>query len=554
MRHEFFKEKGTFNFTCGSAVKLSIMASAGLQEELSCSICLNIYTDPVTLRCGHNFCRVCIGCALDTQEGSGVYTCPDCRETFQKRPILYRSIALRNIADHFHSTQTEQTETGIFCTHCTQSSVPAVKFCLLCKVSLCHKHLRVHSKSAEHALTDPITFLENKQCSIHKKILEYYCTEDKACICVTCSLARDHKGHSVEPLDGAFEKKKHKLRQLREKLTSKREETEKGVQNLQVHRREVQEKAAGVTDRVAALFNNTRKQLERLEKTTQSEISSWEKNISLSVSNLIQQLEMKKDGLYSKILYIDELCNLKDAISVLQEQESDSGDFWNAKDGENADREGHDNKVLDVSDLDKGISEALHSGLSEIIKGVKRGINLLEPADIVLDINTAGNYIHISDDLKTATQLQLNQNRSEIKDRFQCNQVLSTRSFASGQHYWEVETSRSGNLRVGMCYPSIDRKGYQAWIGDNKKSWCLRRWHNNDSNQYSVMHDSKVTQLPTKFSFPKLRVYLDYEAGQLSFYELGGPVRHLYTFNATFTEPLHAALCIWRDGFIKICG
>ncbi|XP_075034247.1 E3 ubiquitin/ISG15 ligase TRIM25-like [Mixophyes fleayi] len=528
------------------------MASADLQDELNCSICLSIYTDPVTLRCGHNFCRVCIDRALDTQDGSGVYTCPDCREMFQKRPLLYRSIALRNIAEHFHSTQPERTETVIFCTHCAQSSVPAIKSCLLCKVSLCHKHLRIHSKSAGHVLVDLTTSPENRKCSIHKKSLEYYCTEDKTCICVACTLAKEHKGHHVEPLDGASEKKKENLRNFLKKLTSKRQETEKSVKSLKEQRTEIHNKAAGVTGRVTALFSDIRRKLEKLEKTILTEISSWEKEVSLSVSNVIHQLEMKKDGLYSKILYMEELCNMTDPVTLLQEQESSRDDFCDTEDGDN---ERHEKQVHAVGDLDEGlISETLHTGLSEIIKGVKRGIHVQEPTNILLDINTAGNYIHISVDLKTATQLQINQNRSNILQRFQCNQVLSTKSFASGQHYWEVETSKSGNLRVGMCYPSIDRRGYQSWIGDNKKSWCLRRWYYSNSSQYSVMYDSKVIQLPHKFSCHKLRIYLDYEAGQLSFYELGEPIRHLYTFTATFTEPLHAALCIWKDGFIKITG
>ncbi|CAI9620419.1 unnamed protein product, partial [Staurois parvus] len=150
------------------------MASSDLRKELECSVCLNIYTDPVTLRCGHNFCRDCIGRVLDTQEGSGGYSCPECREEFQDRPALRRNITLRNIVENFQSTHPEQEESGVFCTYCIHTPVPAVKSCLMCEASLCDNHLRVHSKSPEHVLCDPTTSLKDRKCSIHKKLLEYY--------------------------------------------------------------------------------------------------------------------------------------------------------------------------------------------------------------------------------------------------------------------------------------------------------------------------------------------------------------------------------------------
>ncbi|KAM5158177.1 LOW QUALITY PROTEIN: E3 ubiquitin/ISG15 ligase TRIM25-like [Mantella aurantiaca] len=158
------------------------MASTDLRRELDCSICLNIYTDPVNLRCGHNFCRVCIDRVLHTQEGPGVYSSPECNE-FETRPAL-KNITLHNIVEAFRPTQPNLT--GIFCTYCIHSPVPAVKSCLMCEASLCDNHLNVHSKSSEHILIEPTTSLEKRKYSVHKKILEYYCTKDSDCICVSC--------------------------------------------------------------------------------------------------------------------------------------------------------------------------------------------------------------------------------------------------------------------------------------------------------------------------------------------------------------------------------
>uniref|UniRef100_A0A8C5QVT0 E3 ubiquitin/ISG15 ligase TRIM25-like n=1 Tax=Leptobrachium leishanense TaxID=445787 RepID=A0A8C5QVT0_9ANUR len=465
------------------------MASADLRDELTCSICLNIYTDPVTLPCGHSFCRTCIGDVLDTQEASGAYKCPECRAESQERPALVNARKLRNIAENIRSTHPEQEEAGIPCTYC-DSPVPAAKTCLHCEASLCDKHLKKHSKSAEHVLTEPTTSLENRKCSIHKEILRYYCCEDAACICVSCRLDGEHRGHQVETLNEASEKKKEKLRNILQKLTSQREEAEKRVQNLEELRRQVQGKAAGVTERVTALIRDIRKQLEALEKRVLSEISRQEEQVSLRVSDLIRQLEIKKEELSRKMGDIEKLCDMTDPVTVLQGRESDRDDYCDTEE----DTERRVIKVHDAGDLDVGlISVTLHSGLAGIVTGITRRCRVPEASDMLLDVNTASdmlldvntasdmlldvntasdmlldvntasdmlldvntasdmlldvntacNYVSVSEDLKTVSWSGINQRRPETPERFQYRQVLSSRSFSSGQHYWEVEVSES---------------------------------------------------------------------------------------------------------------
>ncbi|KAM4632426.1 LOW QUALITY PROTEIN: uncharacterized protein O3C94_018931 [Discoglossus pictus] len=522
------------------------MASADLREELNCSICLSIYTDPVTLACGHNFCQVCIGRVLDTQEGSGVYTCPECRETFNTRPAVQRNLKLPH---SFHHTEPERNETGIYCTYCIHSPVPAAKSCLMCEASLCDNHVRIHSKSPEHVLSEPTTSWGDRKCSIHKKPLEYYCSEDAFCICVSCSLAGDHRGHQVELLNEASEKKKKKLRDVLEKLTSKRKEIERRVQRLQEHRREVQERAADVTETVTALIRDIREQLEVLEKRVLSEVTRQEEKLLLQVSDLIQQLEIEKDELSRKMSHIEKLSTMTDPLSVLQEKESHS-----AEKGDNEDTQRDDTKVPAGGGLDEGlISETLYRGLYDIVIDikVKSVINVQEASDILLDVNTAGNNITVSEDLKTVSWSGINQQRPETPERFINDyQVLSTRSFSSGRHYWEVETSESGDWRVGMCYPSIERRGRQSWIGYNKKSWCLCL--SGYTKDLIVIHNSVQTPLYSIYSCNRYRIFLDYEAGRLSFYQLCDPIRHLHTFTAAFTEPLHVAFWVWRGGWIRI--
>lgn len=205
------------------------MACADQADKLVCSICLNIYEDLIRMRCGHSLCRECIDDVPDTPEGSGGHTCPECRvqerSAFLKKPPLNEG-------------------NGIFCTDCTFSPLPAVISCMNCDASLCENHLRVHSKSEEHVFTK-LNFT-----STHKKTCTDYCSEDAACICVTRSLSEEHRGHQVETLTEASDKKKEKLGDVLEKLAKNKKASEERIENLQKYLRKAQEKACGVTESV----------------------------------------------------------------------------------------------------------------------------------------------------------------------------------------------------------------------------------------------------------------------------------------------------------------
>uniref|UniRef100_A0A8C5Q5S5 B30.2/SPRY domain-containing protein n=1 Tax=Leptobrachium leishanense TaxID=445787 RepID=A0A8C5Q5S5_9ANUR len=431
----------------------------------------------------------------------------------------------------------EQDEAGIFCTYC-DSPVPAAKVCLHCEVSLCDKHLMKHNRAVEHVLLEPTTSWENRKCSIHKKALEYYCCE--ACICVYCS-AGEHREHAVETLNEASEKKKHNLRNILEELTSERKEVEDRIQSLQGQSREQQETFDGFKKQVTDMIENIRNKLGALEKELMSEISRQ----TQKVSQQILDLEIKKEELSRKMRHIKELCNLTDPLTVLQRLESDRDDFCDSEGEDIEDTDGDNTKVVEYLRLNN-IIEALNCTLPKFATTTRSCLLPPEASDMLLgvhtasemmlDINTAGNYVHVSEDLKNASHSRIEKNRPETPERFSHNQVLSSGSFSSGKHYWEVEVNKSWGAVVGLAYPSIDRKGEKSAIGNNNKSWGL--WI--CRNHYYVKHESKVTRLPHSPSCQRLGLLLDYEAGRLSIYELCDPVRHIHTITAVFAEPLHA--------------
>ncbi|XP_069838286.1 E3 ubiquitin/ISG15 ligase TRIM25-like [Dendropsophus ebraccatus] len=523
------------------------MASAELRDELNCSICLSLYTDPVSLRCGHNFCRSCIVQVLDTQDGAGGYSCPDCRAEYLKRPALEKNRKLGNIVERFLSTQPDMEETGIFCTYC-DSPAPAVRTCLQCEASFCEKHLSRHSKSSEHTLVEPTVTLEERKCSTHREVLKYYCPVDNACICVSCWVAGDHKGHDVELLDVASEKGKEKLRSVIEKLKSEREEAGRKVQKLKHHGREQEEKSSALTERVTGLFTDLRKKLDNVEKRILGEISRQKGEVSVSVCDLVRQVELHKEELTEKMNQLEGLCNITDPLTFLQEDIT-SGDISDGSCDVISD-------VRDVQCLDEGIvSQMVHRGLGHfaddlIDMKIKRQFSVMEKSDILLDIDTASNNIIISQDLRSASYTATSQNRPDGPKRFRFDQVFSSRSFSSGRHYWEVDVSQAEKWLIGAAGESLERKlvDNESYIGYNEKSWAVyvnnsfRACHNN-------IHKKLVSDSPVRV----VGIYLDYEAGRLSFYQLSDSIRHLHTFTTTFTEPLYAGAYIFDNG-IRFIG
>ncbi|KAM5152849.1 E3 ubiquitin-protein ligase TRIM39-like [Mantella aurantiaca] len=525
------------------------MASAALGDELSCSICLNLYTEPVSLRCGHHYCQDCIGTALDKQDRSPVYSCPECREEYAERPTLEKNRKLCNIVENFRSTQQKEEKSEVFCTYCVDSPVGALKTCLQCETSMCDKHLTAHNKTVDHVLVEPISSFSGKKCSIHKKLLEYYCSEDTACLCVSCCLVGKHKGHEVELLEDALEKKKENLRRVLEKLTTKRETTEEKIQSLQDQKKKLQTKEEDEKKRVSALFEDLRRQLEVQEQKVLSVISRQVEETSLSVSGLIRQLEIQKDDLSSKICQMEKLCSMTDPITVLRDHKSHTDKVLQDQDSDTGDGIVEESSVHELDEF--MISLVLHRSISDLFCNIQLQINFYTTSrDLLLNEKTANNYVALSDDLRTATYFETKKIRPELPERFAIySQVMSVESFSHGRHYWEVEVGDCGNWDVAVCYPSMDKKEEdKSAIGLNNKSWSF----NVGGNKYTSLHDSQKQTLIPESPVKRLGVYLDYEKGRLSFYQLCDPIRHLHTFTTTFTEPLHAAFYLEEEAWVKL--
>ncbi|XP_035169242.1 tripartite motif-containing protein 14 isoform X3 [Oxyura jamaicensis] len=130
-------------------------------------------------------------------------------------------------------------------------------------------------------------------------------------------------------------------------------------------------------------------------------------------------------------------------------------------------------------------------------------------------------------------------------------QVLSRDAFLSGSHYWEVDLLQAGTgWWIGAAYPSIGRKGDSETcrLGWNRASWCIKRF----DFEYWAFHKGERIPLTVEDDPDRIGVFLDYEAGILSFYNVTDGMAHLHTFRCKFTEPVYPALRLW-EGSIGIC-
>lgn len=195
-----------------------------LELELSCPICFQLYSDPVVLPCGHNYCRACIWMSVDTANKSDKTSahCPECREEFQGVESLQKNFKLCNIIEGFRATnkqmekqfETEPERVEVFCDHCIDEPSVAVKSCLKCEVSLCARHFQRHQEKESfrmHSMVEPLSELGMKSCTVHHRPFEYFCSSDMNLLCATCFIEGHHQDHDVLTFTAAEEEMRRSL-------------------------------------------------------------------------------------------------------------------------------------------------------------------------------------------------------------------------------------------------------------------------------------------------------------------------------------------------------
>lgn len=170
-------------------------------DHFQCSICLDVFTDPVTTPCGHKFCKTCLSKHWDKSE---LCHCPMCDKRFFVRPEISTNAVIEEISVQIKKRRTSTPESldgpwKVVCDVCTEMKLKAQKSCLVCLTSYCEAHLEPHQRVPSlmrHRLVDPVENLEERICEKHERLLELFCRDEQVCICPLCS-ETDHKSHEL---------------------------------------------------------------------------------------------------------------------------------------------------------------------------------------------------------------------------------------------------------------------------------------------------------------------------------------------------------------------
>ncbi|KAF6728189.1 Tripartite motif-containing protein 29 [Oryzias melastigma] len=181
----------------------------------------------------------------------------------------------------------------VFCEMCPEEDrKPAKKMCLKCEISMCVQHLQAHLTTPvllqTHPLTEPTALGAATKCPQHGKLLEYFCLDDMACVCVSCAIEDQHRLHNMKTFSTAHKELMEKLVVEHKALQSKTEEDNMSLEKWEKGKREALSMSAV---RLVEAVNNLR---DLSLTSVQSSVSARMVSIRTSKSS-IQSAQAEKD-------------------------------------------------------------------------------------------------------------------------------------------------------------------------------------------------------------------------------------------------------------------
>ncbi|XP_026714281.1 E3 ubiquitin/ISG15 ligase TRIM25-like isoform X1 [Athene cunicularia] len=307
---------------------------ASLEDELSCSICLCLYRNPVSLSCGHSFCKQCIQKAFSAQQQSkDPYSCPMCK--LQLGPILElrKNFQLCSIVEAFLATTSKEEKSEgsaerkkevVPCDFCLEQSQPAVKICLMCDAFLCQAHMNKHNAKAsqqDHVLVEVGTggAAVERRCLEHGRLLECYCQDEGQYICVLCSIAGCHKGHSIVTLKEAHDKELGELSEIVTWLQQRKSALATALEELQKSEDQIKTNTKTVTSQIQKLFEEMKTEMIQKEKKILSDIQSNEKKQLADITEAKKEMEQRRDESMQHLQSLQKMREQPDIFLFLKE-------------------------------------------------------------------------------------------------------------------------------------------------------------------------------------------------------------------------------------------
>ncbi|XP_059826980.1 nuclear factor 7, ovary-like isoform X2 [Hypanus sabinus] len=375
------------------------MASEGqvesLTEEVICPICLEFFTDPVTLQCEHNFCRSCITRFWEREER---YTCPECRAQFADRTLRPSRLLAR----------------------------------------LAEKAQKLHLKLREK---------ESKlHCEEHEEELKMFCETDKKLICVICAVSQEHRQHRFLSIKEAFEIYKGQVNFSLECLTKRKSVTQAMAEHHKLKIERVREQSRILQSDITSQFAELHQILTEKEQRLLQDLREEEARILNPMEKNLREIQENLNYIQEEISKLQKQLDQKDSVIFLKEAAEQkrriSGEekSWSVTNG-----------ALPIEKF--SCLFLLKNILGESFDAIKRDSVTLDVETAHPELEVSGDRKSVR---RSGTRRDLC-NTGKRFINWLC--VLGSEGFTSGRHYWEVKVAGNQWWSLGVAAESVDRKG-----------------------------------------------------------------------------------------------
>ncbi|XP_060922482.1 E3 ubiquitin-protein ligase TRIM39 [Limanda limanda] len=550
---------------------MSLYGSFLSDEQFLCSICLDVFSSPSSTPCGHSFCMSCISTYWD---GCKVCQCPLCKRTFPKRPDLQINRTLREITEQFRymkgggggGVETEKKRGGR-----GDGNIPDYLLDELKKkfprapaeTPTCEtrspENDPTHQPLASSAPPPPplgppstrrrftMSGAASSQsaavCGIHSRGVTVYCRTDRVCVCPDCD-AEQHQGHETVSVEDEWTETRSQLSASSQEIQEMIRERIRKIEEIRTSVSELELAVERETAGSVGLFSALVSAIERSQAQLMEVMEMSRRAAEHQADAMIRQLEME----------VQELRRRESALAALAQSDDPSHGVKTFHLLSTPPPTKNWSGVSVTSDLGSGTIYRSLVALLEKFQEELRNISekgfpssALEPSpvraqprmrrvqeyalDVTLDGDTAHPRLIVSDDMKSVRcgeRHRLLPDHPERFDRVVC--VLGSEVISSGRHYWEVEVGGKTDWDLGVARKSISKKGKIDVTPENGYWFLSLRNKNKYAFRTEPSTDVCLTLRPQKIG-----VFVDFEKGQVSFYNVDAKI-HIYTFSDPFTE------------------
>lgn len=366
-------------------------------------------------------------------------------------------------------------------------------------------------------------------CRKHPEEPKLFCKDEDRAVCPVCEFSLHHS-HKVVPIEQAVSDLKEQLKSDLKSLKDKRnkyEEVDKTYKDVIQHSKK---QLLSTERKIRAEFNKLHQFLKEEEESRLAALREEEEHKGKTISREMKRIE-------------EHISSLSDSISAVEEELHKHNVAFLSTYKDTQTRARAQSSLSDPQLLSGAlIDEAKHLGnLSfRVWEKMKDKVHF---SPVILDPNTANSWLHLSDDLTSVRRGDTKQQLPDNPERHtKYSSVLGSEGFSSGKHSWEVEVGDHPVWIVGLVKESVDRKGERHAL-PKYGIWCLTH---RDGKYLDVVGQT----VRVKKSLQRIRVQLDYDRGEVSFYD-PEDMTHIYTHRDTFTEKLFPYFSIGESGDAK---